>query len=220
VRSWSLEFVLGPSFGGPIGDLEAAMRSAGFDDSIEGGQGWDGIDYPITVDDLDMRLSSWGAARRRLGDGRWHVGVGAGRTSFGTVIGNRDVPGAPYGSFRIYSEIDMLTIAPMAWYQPAPAARLGAGLAISRVDTSLVAGYSTNSLESSSWEPGLVVEAAVTTPTASRFYFVALLQYRWLPSGTVGPWEETAMTGEVVVFPEATVTLSHGFVAVGLGIRF
>jgi hypothetical protein len=196
------------------------MRSAGFDDSWRIGQGLDDIHFPKTYDDLDMRLSSWGAARRRLGDGRWHVGVGAGRTNFGTVVGNRDVPSAPFGSFRIDSKIEVLTIAPMAWYQPAPAARFGAGLAINRVDTSLVVGYSTSSVGPGRWEPGLVVEAAITTPAASRFYFVALLQYRWLPSGTVGSWEETSTTGEVVAFPETTFTLSHGFISVGLGIRF
>ena len=112
----------------------------------------------------------------------------------------------------------MLTIAPMVWYQVAPAARLGAGIAVNRVDTSIGAYYSVN--ESRSWEPGILVEAAVTYPPASRFYFLMLVQYRWLQDGTIGPWQDEASTGEVAVFPESEVALSHGFVGAGVGIRF
>jgi ABC-type transport system involved in multi-copper enzyme maturation permease subunit len=109
---------------------------------------------------------------------------------------------------------------PMAWFQPLPAIRFGAGFAMNQVDTSLGNKYPEHFTDSSSWEPGLVVEAAVTVPVASRFYFFALLQYRWLQDGTIGPWQGTASTGEVVVFPETDITLSHGFIGAGVGIRF
>ncbi len=213
-RPWSVEVALGSSFGGPTEDIEDAMRAAGFDDTIEPG----GYSYPQTFDSEWSSL--WGAARRRLGDSGWLVGVGAGWTELGSVGGNRNVEGEPEGSFYIYSEVEMLTIAPMAWFQPLPAARLGVGLALNRVDTHLGRSYSGEIDDSSSWEPGLIVEAAVNAPVASRFYFFALLQYRWLQDGTIGPWQETASSGEVVVFPETDVTLSHGFVGAGVGIRF
>jgi len=216
-RSWSLELALGSSIGGPTEDIEDAMRAAGFDDTIEWG-GCCETSYPQT---FDSELSSfWGAARRRLGDSGWSVGVGAGWTELGSVGGNRNVEGEPEGSFYIYSEVEMLTIAPMAWFQLLPAARLGAGLALTRVDTYLGRSYSGAVDDSSSWEPGLIVEAAVNAPVASRFYFLALLQYRWLDDGSMGPWQETASSGEVVAFPESSFTLSHGLVAVGFGIRF
>jgi len=215
-RSWSLEFALGPSFGGPTDDIEDAMRAAGFDDTMDLGE-WGESSYPHTSGDDG---SVWGAARRKLGDERWQVGVGFGWTSFGDVWGNQNVEGPPLEPIVTYSEIEMLTIAPMAWFQPLPAIRFGAGLAMNQVDTSLGNKYPEHFTDSSSWEPGLTVEVAVTAPVASRFYFLALLQYRWLQDGTIGPWQDTASTGEVVVFPESEVTLSHALVAVGLGIRF
>lgn len=215
-RSWSLELALGPAFGGPTSDIEDAMRVAGFDDTLDlGGVGE--TSYPHTSGDDG---SVWGAARRKLHGERWQVGVGFGWTSFGDVWGNHNVEGPPLESIVIYSEIEMLTIAPMAWFQLLPAIRFGAGLAMNQVDTSLGNKYPEHFTDSSSWEPGLVVEAAVTAPVASRFYFFALLQYRWLQDGTLGPWQETAYNGEVVVFPETDVTLSHGFVGAGVGIRF
>ena len=216
-RNWSIELATGLLGGGPAEDIEDAMRAAGFDDYLGGGQGWGSTSHPFTS---DADPSVWGAARRKLGDGRWQVGVGIGWTNFDSVFGNRNVEGDSPESVVIYSDIEMLTIAPMAWFQPVPAVRLGAGLAMDRVDTSIGYRYPETFSESSSWKPGLVVEAAVTVPVASRFYFLALLQYRWLQSGTIGPWQETASTGEVVVFPESEINLSHGFVALGVGIRF
>jgi len=216
VRNWSIEIAPAASIGGPLDDMEDAMVAAGFGDDFELGGGWGDLEYPISGSDT---TSVWGAARRRLGDSGWLVGVGAGGTRFGSVIGNRNLEGEPQFPFSIHSEVEMLTIAPMAWYQVAPAARLGAGIAVNRVDTS-IGRYDENFSESSSWEPGILVEAAVTYPPASRFYFLLLVQYRWLQDGTIGPWQGTASSGEVVVFPESEIALSHGLGAVGLGIRF
>jgi hypothetical protein len=192
------------------------MRVAGFDDTYESGCCGD-TSFPFTSGD-DWLF--WGAVRRELGDERWQLGVGLGRTGFDEVWGNRNVEGSPPESTIIHSEIEMLTIAPMAWYQLLPAARLGAGLALTRVDTYLGGSYSGAVDDSSSWEPGLIVEAAVNAPVASRFYFLALLQYRWLDDGSLGAWQDEASSGEVVAFPESSFTLSHGLVAVGLGVRW
>ena len=59
-KSWSFELVAGPSLGGPLGDLEAAMREAGFDGSVHGCfLGCYSISYPETYD------STW--------DDRWSL---------------------------------------------------------------------------------------------------------------------------------------------------
>jgi len=216
-RAWFVELALGEAVGGPADDLEDAMRAAGLDDYMEDWLGGNGSSYPRSSDE---GTSLWGAAGRRLGDSRWSVGLGFGRTELGTVSGNRNIEGEPPGSFHIYSEVEMLTLAPVAWFKPVPAVRLGAGLALNRVDTQLGRSYTGNLDDESSWEPGLLVEAAVNAPVASRFYFLAVLQYRWLDDGTMGPWQETASTGEVVAFPETEVELAHGYYAVGLGVRF
>ena len=216
VRNWSIEIAPGASIGGPLDDMEDAMAAAGFDDDIDLGSDWGHLDFPSGGSDS---TSIWSAARRRFGDSKWLIGVGGGFTRFGSVSGNRNVEGEPLFSFSIDSEVEILTIAPMAWYQVLPAAWLGAGIAVNRVDTSVGQYYGVVS-ESSSWEPGILVEAAVTYPPASRFYFLLLVQYRWLQDGTIGPWQDEASNGEVVVFPESEVALSHGLGAIGLGIRF
>ena len=216
VRNWSIEIAPGASIGGPLDDMKDAMAAAGFDDDVDLGS-WGVTHYPSSASDS---TAIWGAACRRFGDSNWLIGVGGGWTNFGSVSGNRNVEGEPLGIFYLYSEVEMLTIAPMAWYQPLPAARLGAGLALHRVDTQLGRTFTGEVDDSSSWEPGILVEAAVTYPPASRFYFLLLVQYRWLQDGTVGPWQGTASSGEVVVFPESEIALSHGLGAVGLGIRF
>ena len=214
-RNWSLELAPAASIGGPLDDMKDAMAAAGFDDDVDLGS-WGVTHYPSSASDS---TAIWGAARRRFGDSKWLIGVGGGWTNFGSVSGNRNVEGEPLLSFSIDSEVEMLTIAPMAWYQVLPAARLGAGIAASRVDTSVGQSYGIVN-NSSSWEPGILVEAAVTYPPASRFYFLMLVQYRWLQDGTIGPWQDEASTGEVAVFPESEVALSHGLVGIGLGIRF
>ena len=214
-RNWSFELAPAASIGGPLDDMKDSMAAAGFDDDVDLGS-WGVTHYPSSASDS---TAIWGAARRRFGDSNWLIGVGAGFTRFGTASGNQTLEGGPFLWVTIDSEVEMLTIAPMAWYQVAPAARLGAGIALNRVDTSVGQYYGVVN-ESSSWEPGILVEAAVTYPPASRFYFLMLVQYRWLQDGTIGPWQDEASSGEVLIFPESEVALSHGLGAIGLGIRF
>jgi len=211
VRNWSIEIAPGASIGGPLDDIVSAMESAGVDDGGGGG----GVAYPFKSDDT---TAWWGAARRRIGDDRWSVGLAAGSTSFGTAYGNRMIEGLTHPDYRLVASVEMTTFAPMGWFQGLPGARLGFGPAMNRVETWFGSQYSGG--ESDDWKPGLVVEAAVTAPARSRFYFLLLLQYRWIQDGSLGPFHETASNGEEVVFPETDINLSHGFVGVGLGVRF
>jgi hypothetical protein len=213
-RPWSIDLVLGASFGGPLDDIATAMEAAGFDDDVDYGD-WGGIGYPLKSSDSS---AWWGAARRRVGHDRWSVGIAAGWSDFGAVYGNRSVGGLTDPDHRLVAAIETMTFAPMAWYQALPGARLGFGLGVNRTETWFGSQYSGEEFDD--WKPGVVMEGAVTTPASSRFYFLLLLQYRWIQDGTLGPLQETASTGEVIVFPESDITLSHGFIGAGLGIRF
>lgn len=213
-RPWSIEFALGVSFGGPLDDIVSAMEGAGFDDEVGHGE-WGHTDYPFKATDTG---SWWCAARRRIGHEPWFAGIGVGWSNFGTVYGNRTVGGPADPDYRLVAAVEMTTFTPMAWYQALPAARLGFGLGLNRVETWFGSQHSGE--DSTSWEPGLVVEAAVTTPPAKRFYLLLILRYQLMQDDTLGPLQETASTGEEIVFPETNVTLSHGVIGVGLGIRF
>jgi len=223
-RTWSFELVSGPSFGGPAGDLEEAMREAGFDDTspiVSGGWfGGGGESYPDTQDALEERISYWGAARRRLGHGPWHVGLGGGATEFGSVTGYRATGTSFYDGVYLEAGGNIATLAPMAWYDAAPALRLGAGPAIHRVDLELGSPGNPGEGNARSWKPGFVVEAALTFPVDTPVYFVALAQYRWAGNATAGPWQGTSLTGVHVDFPSTSIRVSHAFVALGIGGRF
>ncbi len=221
IQTWSFEVVSGPSLGGPSSDFEAAMRRYGFDDSTHGSWFGGGTTYPYTDDELWTTTSYWGAARRRLGNGPWHVGLAGGPTEFGTVSGYRETSASGYTGAYVDARARMVTLAPMAWYEPARGLRLGAGLAIHRVDLELGSmWFSSGSEQFRSYEPGLILEAAITVPVDTPVFFVALAQYRWAADATAGPWEATSSSGGPVPFPATSVTLSHGFVAIGIGGRF
>lgn len=220
-QSWSFEVVAGTSLGGPTSDLEAAMRQAGFDDSLSGG--WFGggtTTYPYTQDESWAINSYWGAARRRLGHGPWHVGLGGGTTEFGTVTGYREKVGNTYTMVFLDVGSRVLTLAPMAWYEAAPGLRLGAGPAIHRVDFELGYSYEAGTVQNRSWKPGFVVEVALTLPVDTPVFFTALAQYRFAGTATAGPWETPTYQGAHVEFPGTSVPVSHGFVALGIGGRF
>jgi hypothetical protein len=223
-RSWSFEVVSGPSFGGPVSDLESAMRSAGFDDTTPALSGsWfggAGTSHPYTSDSLDERISWWGAARRRLGSGPWHVGLGGGATEFGSVHGYRATGTGYFDGVYLDAGGNLATLAPMAWYAVAPALRVGAGPAFHRVDLDLGPPGNPGEASTRSWKPGFVVEAALTIPVDTPVFFVALAQYRWAGSATAGPWEGTSYSGARVEFPKTSVNVSHAFLALGIGGRF
>jgi hypothetical protein len=220
-QSWSFEIVAGPSLGGPSSDLEEAMRQYGFDDSISGG--WFGggtTTHPYTQDESWDINSYWGAARRRLGHGSWHVGLGGGTTEFPTVTGYREKVDNVYAMVFLEAGSRIVTLAPMAWYEAAPGLRLGAGPAIHRVDFELGHSYEPGAVQYRSWNPGFVVEVALTVPVDTPVYFAALAQYRFAGTATVGPWESTTHLGAHVEFPSTNVPVSHGFVGLGIGGRF
>jgi len=217
---WSLELVAGPSIGGPLGDLEAAMRGAGFDGSIHACFfGCTTISYPATYSGAwDERWSYWGAVRHRLGRGPWHVGLGGGPTGFGTVVGYRErtSDGGPSAFLDVKAEV--ATLAPMAWFEPARGLRLGAGPALHRIDLDAAGAWEPD--RSRSWKPGLVVEAALTVPAGTPVYFAAVVQYRLSADVTTPHWETTTSTGARLEFPSTSLRVSHGFVALGIGGRF
>lgn len=197
------------------------MRGAGFDDtSPRGWFGSGGDSHPYTNDDLADRASFWGAVRRRLGRGPWHVGLGGGTAELGSVAGYRGDVGNSYFGLYLYAECRVATLAPMVWYEPVPALRFGVGPAIHRVDLDLGSSGNPGEGATRSWNPGFVVEAALTVPVETPVFFVALAQYRWAGSATAGPWQKTSFSGAPTEFPATSVRVSHAFLALGIGGRF
>lgn len=221
LQRWSLEVVSGPSLGGPVGDLEAAMRAWGFGDTLNVCFfGCASIAHPVTYADVSDRTSSWGAVRHRLGRGTWHLGLGGGPSAFGSVEGYRESVGDRYVSVFVEAEASVVTLAPMAWFDATRALRLGAGPALHRVDLRVSGAAGAQPVRSRSWKPGLVVEAALTVPVDTPVFFAAVAQYRFSADATTARWETTTYNGTRVELPATSVRVSHGFVALGIGGRF
>ncbi len=205
--------VAGTSLGGPSGSIESAMREAGMDDPGHGGiLGTEHVSYPRTHD-FPERVTVWIAGRGRLHGGVWRFGFGAGGTGLGTVEGH-----ASPDDLYVTAKSTILSVAPMAWLQAAPALRLGFGPAVHVVDVDTDVGDFPGAdppeeFANRRWRLGLLVEAAVQFPVGRPYYFLLLGQYRWLAETTV---EIPAPGGSMSV----GVPLSHGFFGAGVGFRF
>ncbi len=145
-------------------------------------------------------------------------------TEFGSVAGYRqERRRQPYAGVFVYAECRVATLAPMAWFEPVPALRLGPGRR-STASTSMLGSASypeAGTVQSRSWKPGFVVEAALTVPVDTPVFFVALAQYRWAGSATAGPWAARLHTPVPTSSSRRRASrVSHAFVALGIGGRF
>jgi hypothetical protein len=205
--------VAGMSVGGPSGRIESAMREAGLDDPGHGGiLGTEHVSYPRTHD-FPERATLWLAGRGKPHGGIWHFGFGAGWTGLGTVEGHNSAD-----DLYVTAKSTILSVAPIAWLQAAPALRLGFGPALHVVDVDtnvddFPGADPPEEFANRRWRLGLLVEAAVQYPVDRSYYFLLLGQYRWLAETTV---TIPAPRGSLSV----SVPLSHGFVGAGVGFRF
>jgi len=205
--------VAGMSLGGPSGSIESAMREAGLGDPGHGGiLGAEHVSYPRTHD-FPRRVTLWIAGQGKPHGGVWRFGFGAGGTGLGTAEGH-----SSQADLYVTAKSTILSVAPMAWLQAAPALRLGFGPALHVVDVDTdVDDYPgadpPEEFANRRWRLGLLVEAAVQYPVDAPYYFLLLGQYRWLAETTV---TIPAPGGSLSV----GVPLSHGFVGAGVGIRF
>lgn len=218
-RLWSVEVVVGASAGGPEDDLVAVMRSSGWGDTSPGFFGA-GTTYPLTEGSTGVAWGTfWAVARRRLGAGRFSVGLGGGWSELGTVSGYRRLPGysLPYG-YTLEAKSSVATVAALAWYDVFPSLRVGVGPALHAGRVAFSGAFGPPAGSSGS-KLGLVADTTLSVPVDTPFHLTATLPYRWVGSVRLDGWAATDSRGTVLSFPASDVDVSHGVAALGLGFR-
>lgn len=211
-RPWEVLLVLGRPHGGPADDLEQAMRSSGWDDTLGGAQG---TDHPFSS---DPELT-WAVSLRRSLRPHMDVELMATRAVTGGTAGHRaeEVPPDHF----LFLNHSVTTIAPIVSFA-VEVWHVGAGATFNRVRVENEEGGDPGVGSVKAWKLGALADTGVTLPRRSRLFLEARVQYRWVPGLTAGPF--TASGGfpeqEPATMPAVDVDMSHAFFALGLGARF
>jgi hypothetical protein len=222
---WSFDAMIGGVTGGPGGDLMNAMLASGFGDER---CWWDSCNhFPDRNSNTGLfsNLPFWAAARRRLGDGPFHVGLAGGSTGLGEVRGHRSSP-PPTRCVDLYLDTDskVRIFAAMAWYEYVPgvlpgAIRIGAGPTLTRLSIRFGGFVPPGDQTIEKTVTGCLAEIAATLPARSHVYLTVLAQYRYARPVPVAGWTGTCVdTG--YTFASSKVRPSHAFFGIGLGGRF
>jgi hypothetical protein len=203
-RRLSVSVGSGTAWGGPAGDLEAAMRLAGFDQTTGGFFG-----APTPHPHSNHELGSvWFAIPFQVNPA-WEVSIAYSRTKIGQTFGYR----APSQYLFVSYEAGLVGGMVSRSFGPL---RLGAGPAWYSARWSDDASGITSPNHS---RIGIVTQAGVKVPAHTRAYLDLNLQYRYTGRTPVGPFTPGGGFG-TVPFPETAVRVSHWFIGLGPGLRF
>jgi hypothetical protein len=205
LKRFSISGYFGGTSGGPAGDLEAEMRTAGFDKTTQCWMFCEGsIHHPKTY---ASGTSSMVALKYRLRQ-RLAVQLLYGGTSTGETIG---AAGGTFGGLLILHH-GVTTLATVATLQEGPLLLgLGPALYMLRVsDTHGETGEAT--------KLGLVFDAGLQFPHNSRFFVDLRAQYRWVGSASIGPYAASSFD-DAAVLPEFSPSFNHAWFGLGFGFR-
>jgi hypothetical protein len=203
-RRWAVSVGTGTAWSGPAGDLEAAMRVAGFDQTSPGFFGGP-TPHPHSNHELG---SVWFNIPYQV-DPAWEVSFAYSRTSIGRTVGYR----APLEFLFISYEARVLAGMVSRTFGPL---RVGAGPAWYSARWS--DEYSVSNAPNHS-RIAVVTQAGVKVPAHTRGYLDLNLQYRHTGRAPVGPFSPGGGFG-TPPFPETAVRVSHWFIGFGPGLRF
>lgn len=194
-RPWGLMASIALTRGGPAGDMEEMLRTAGWDSDVLG-------TYPRT----SSNGLSWALSLRRSLTPSLEVELMASRADTGWTSGSR--PFFEYLSLThsVTTMAPILSLRHGVWH-------LGAGPSVNRVSVNRT--DIGNEESSRQWKAGALVDAGFTVPVRkSRLFLEGRSQYRWIWGGEVGPF--AAPSG----VPTTEIDVSHAFYSLGLGTRF
>ncbi len=215
-RRWSVSWTLGAAFGNSNADIEEAMVAAGLDDGSPGC--FFGpcapIPHPWSYEGSwqSTITLSYAVRPRLLLRALW------GRADLGATHGYRD--GAGFGNFMFLQQT-VTTLAVLPALKLGGAFRVAAGPSLNFVKISDTAASGSGRRSSNAAKPGFVVDAGLSTPARSRFFFEITGQYRYALPAEIGPFERPeSQYSEAVTLPRTRVSMSHAVLGLGVGVRF
>ena len=214
---WSFTFLGGFKSHGGAKDLEQAMRSSDFDDTLHSFFGGD-VAHPFSSGG-GSALSVDGSYRFRAS---WAVGLAYTRGSEGRTLGFHETT---TGQFLEVSHT-VSTIAPKI-SRVFGIAYVGAGPALHRVRISQVThALGGDSLSRRHSKVGFIAEAGVKVPlpprlpAGIRILVDVKLQYRHVGRATAGPYTPASFIGNPATFPASNISFNDWFFGIGPGLRF
>jgi len=205
LKRFSISGYAGALFGGPSGDLEGEMRTAGFDKTTPCWFFCEGaIRHPKSY---APGLAGMLALKYRLRP-RLAVQLLYASTSTGETIG---AAGGTFGGLLILSH-GVSTLAAVVSLQEGPLL-LGFGPALCMLSAS-----DTHGETGEATKLGLVFDAGLQFPRNSRFFVDLRAQYRWVGSASFGPYTASGFDDSAVL-PESSLSFNHAWFGLGFGIR-
>jgi hypothetical protein len=211
-RRWTAELGIGHSSAGPAGDLETAMRSAGFDSDAPAffsrnptphpfsRTGFGSIGVPVSIE-VGYGLEP-----------SWDVSAFWQRTPIGETLGYSHL-----GEF-LFVQYAVDSAGVKAAHSIGPL-RIAAGPARYTLRTKQQEGGAPEDwVAYSGW--GFVAEAGVKVPRETRAYLDVTVCYRHMGKVTVGPFVPRGYQTATSAVPPTKVDASHWLIAVGPGFRF
>lgn len=224
-RRWTLTLGLGEQIGGAAGSLEATMRDAGYDATTPPGCVFifctnEPTEHPRTRDEgLAALLALRYAVHPRFSlealATRGATGETTGRTEASWLDGVRL---SVNHSIQTFGVLGSSSVRVTESGKGAGILRLGLGPALYVVETARAAGGSRDDVRSDK-RLGFLVEAGLETPARSRVFLDLRMQWRYVGTSSVGPYELSRFPEDPVTFGESRARWDHFFVWTGVGVR-
>jgi hypothetical protein len=201
---------LGTTSSGPAGDIESAMVASGFNETLDFlGR----TEYPFSrtgISGIPWMISLNYAIRQNAIKPTVLLGVIVSDAPIGMTFGYREP--------LLFLDIDysVFTISPTVSVQFADVFHLGIGPALYTAKSQQTGG--TLTVSQSATKVGALLDLGLSYPPHSRFFAILSVQYRYVGKTTIGPFE-SSLGDSSATMPATSVSYSHSFVSVGMGIR-
>jgi hypothetical protein len=206
-RPWSVTFSLGIVSRGPEGRLEDAVTTAGFNQTSPSNWFGPAQHHPFS---RGTGNTPWMVALRYDVHPPLQLGLIISNVANGETVGYRD-------QMYLFASYSILTVGALA-YVHVGSFRFGLGPAIHAVTSGQDdAGRSAH--DRSEMMLGAIVEAGMSSPAQSLFFFDLDFQYCFAGKATFGPYT-VSFINTAAMMPAVDVNVSGSVVTIGAGIRF
>ena len=208
LKKWSIGVHMGWVPGGPSKRIEEHMSNNGFDDHSSGGWFGSGRQYPYSEKFMpSLMLSVKYYLKPKLA-----IGIVGGISNLGSTHGYF----ASSGYVQVENKLSYF--APVISYNYYDIVRIGVGPAVYFTKTWESSGHPEGiELDYRHTKLGFVIDFGLRIPKKTRCFFELNLQYRYVGSLDIGPFNVNSYNPEL---PPASISFNHVMISQGFGIRF